>query len=359
MSSLDLSGIGVQQRGDLAVLTPRWQRDAGDVVTALAFAPEGERVAVAVAEGDTLLLEAETGGTLQRLPSPLLGTSALAFSPDGTLLATAGQEPVARLWEAASGREVAALEGGAAWLGPLAWSPDGAVLATASGKHVRLWRRDGTLLHELEPPPSTVNGLAWFAYQGQPTLAGCFYGGVALWRAESPRTVRSYRWQGAPLNVHAQPNGRYLALGSQDASVHIVEVKSGKELEMSGYPLKVKELSFRSDGRFLATGGGPELILWDLSGPGPQGRSARVVPVHDGPIADLAFEPAGDRLATGGEDGMVFLLGGSLKQHLELYGVAPMAAAVTRLAWHPQGEALVVGDASGAVVLLCTPRLVP
>ena len=56
---------------------------------------------------------------------------AVAFSPDGQRLATASWDNTARVWEAATGREVARMahEG---WVYAVAFSPDGQRLATAS-----------------------------------------------------------------------------------------------------------------------------------------------------------------------------------------------------------------------------------
>ena len=40
---------------------------------------------------------------------------------------------------------------------------------------------------------------------------------------------------------------------------------------MSGYSTKVRELSWHANSRFLATGGGPAVVVWDFSGKGPAG----------------------------------------------------------------------------------------
>ncbi len=65
---------------------------------------------------------------------------AVAFHPDGTRLATAGRDGAVWLWDLARGEEVVRLAGHTSYVWSLAFSPDGATLASGSGDAtVRLW----------------------------------------------------------------------------------------------------------------------------------------------------------------------------------------------------------------------------
>ena len=65
---------------------------------------------------------------------------AVAFHPDGTRLASAGRDRAVWLWDLARGEEVARLGGHTSLVWSLAFSPDGATLASGSGDFtVRLW----------------------------------------------------------------------------------------------------------------------------------------------------------------------------------------------------------------------------
>jgi WD40 repeat protein len=65
---------------------------------------------------------------------------AVAFHPDGTRLATAGNDRAILLWDLERGEEVARLPGHTGYVWSLAFSPDGATLASGSGDFtVRLW----------------------------------------------------------------------------------------------------------------------------------------------------------------------------------------------------------------------------
>jgi WD40 repeat protein len=65
---------------------------------------------------------------------------ALAFHPDGTRLATAGRDGAVSLWDLTRGEEVARLPGHKSFVWSLAFSPDGATLASGSGDStIQLW----------------------------------------------------------------------------------------------------------------------------------------------------------------------------------------------------------------------------
>jgi WD40 repeat protein len=65
---------------------------------------------------------------------------AVAFHPDGSRLAPAGRDGAVWLWDVARGEAVARLTGHKSYAWSLAFSPDGATLASGSGDGtVHLW----------------------------------------------------------------------------------------------------------------------------------------------------------------------------------------------------------------------------
>ena len=65
---------------------------------------------------------------------------AVAFHPDGTRLATAGRDGTVWIWDLATGKEVVRLPGHRGFVWSLAFSPDGTTLASGSGDAtVRFW----------------------------------------------------------------------------------------------------------------------------------------------------------------------------------------------------------------------------
>jgi WD40 repeat protein len=89
--------------------------------------------------------------------------------------------------------------------------------------------------------------------------------------------------------------------------VHFWRLPSGKDAQMSGYPLKPTALSWSADGKWLATGGGSQITLWPFDGKGPEGREPLVLDAHTDAITALAFAPRGRALASACRGGTLAL----------------------------------------------------
>lgn len=94
--------------GSLTLLEPdgRERRviEAADApLIALAFAPDGARVAAASPRGTVALFDATTGAQVFALNGPGLPVWSLAFTPDGRVLLTGGGDRIVRRWDARTG----------------------------------------------------------------------------------------------------------------------------------------------------------------------------------------------------------------------------------------------------------------
>jgi WD40 repeat protein len=324
-----------------------WQADLGDHVIGLDWHPSGAALAAASVSGPVRVYDA-SGTTTHDLPGHGFGTTAVAWSADGAHLASAGQDGKAKLWDLTTGREKAALSGGAAWVEHLAWCPGADLLATAAGKKLRLWDAAGKLVREYPDHAGTIADVRW-----RPRfklLASAAYGRLTLWTPEKSEPERTFEWKGgAMLALAWSPNGEFIATGNQDMTVRFWIVKTGTDLEMSGYPLKVRELAWDSTSRWLATGGGHIPCVWDCSGKGPAGRTPVQCEAHTERVTALAFRHVAPLLASAGADGLVALWApaeGKACLRQERLG-----AEVTQLAWSPDDRRLAVGTAAGAVVV--------
>lgn len=332
---------GVSQRRT-EDLVRHWSADIGDYITAVTWAPCGQRLTVAAANGPIQLLDGVSGTLLHQLSGHGFGTLGLSWSSDGASLASAGQDGTTRLWDATQGVEVAVLEGGADWVEHVAWSPQGDLVATAAGKHLKLWHPDGTLYHHVQPHDSTIAGLAWNADGTR--LASICYGGVWLWSPGQAEPEDGLAFQDSLISMASSHNGRYLASGTQGATVQVWNLKTDQNSEFSGYPTKVRVVAWDAKSRYLATGGATDLALWKFSPTKLAQEAPIVLEGHERIIVALAFQNQGALVASGGEDGEIYVWHPTRRRPL---GRGRHEASISQIAWHPQDQWLVSGDAEG------------
>ena len=100
--------------------------------------------------------------------------------------------------------------------------------------------------------PSTVAGLA-FAPKGF-RLAIAHYNGVTLWFPNAAGAApESLEWKGSHLGVTISPDNKFLVTTMQEPALHGWRVADGQHMRMTGYPARVRSLSWTADGAFFAT----------------------------------------------------------------------------------------------------------
>ena len=99
---------------------------------AVAFTPDGKRLAAAARRRGVVLWDAATGEELQRLEGPEDQVMALALSPDGRWLASGGLRGHVRLYDLERPGTYRDFAGHRNWINSVAFSPDGSLVATGS-----------------------------------------------------------------------------------------------------------------------------------------------------------------------------------------------------------------------------------
>jgi RNA polymerase sigma factor (sigma-70 family) len=204
-----------------------WHEVNPSAVRAVAFSPDGKRVAGACDNGLVLVRDAETGKAILALGRVQNGTlTSVAFSPDGKVLAAGGRDLVVRLWDVATGKELRVLPEHQGVVTAVAFSPDGRFLLTACGDcAVQLW--DVASGKEIRQWVAATKGVraATFSPDGKRIATGGNAGPVALWDVETGKELASFAGNQKAVNgVAFSPDGQTLATAGQDGTVKLWDV---------------------------------------------------------------------------------------------------------------------------------------
>lgn len=312
-------------------------------IVALAFIET--KAAFAGADGTVSLVGIEEGAA--PVAVQVHDGAVLSAATDGRRLVTGGDD--GRVMETrADGttRELAQQKG--RWIDRVALGPDGTV-AYSAGKVAHVLPEKGEP-RSLEVP-STVGGLA-FVPKGL-RLAVAHYGGVTLWFPNAAGAKPEvYGWKGSHLGVAFSPDGRFLVTTMQEPALHGWRVVDGAHMRMSGYPSRVKSFAFTADGKWLATSGSGEAILWPFQAKdGPMGKEpAMLAPSPTTRVTVVAPHPKDPVIAIGYEDGMVMMV--RISDGAEILLRAPDSDPVTAMAWHGSGGSVAFGTDRGKGGLL-------
>lgn len=327
-----------------------WTATLPDHVIGLSWSPDGKHLAAAAVSGPVVVLDANSGKPIHQLPGHGFGTAAIAWQPGGGLLATAGQDGKIRLWDTLTGVEAKAVDGGATWVEHIAWNATGTWLASAAGKVARIWDTTGNLVKELPPHAGTVTDLAW--RPGTNHLTTLAYGAATVFEPATAAVVRTFAWKGSPLRLAWSPDGKVLAHGNQDATVHFWYHDSAKDLQMSGYATKVRELAWDFTSKRLATGGSPVVCVWDCGGPkGPEGTKPQMLEGHEENLTAVSFQSRGYLLASAAADGRVVLWQPANRKAPNVGEHMFEGAEASVLAWSPDDKLLAAGSGAGTIAV--------
>ena len=197
--------------------------------------------------------------------------------------------------------------------------------------------------------PSTVGGLA-FAPKGL-RLAVAHYNGVTLWFPNMAANPEFLEWAGSHLGVVFSPDNKFLVTSMHEPALHGWRLADNRHMRMTGYPGRVRSLSWSAGGKALATSGADTVIMWPFaSKDGPMGKEPAMLAPLQARVSMVACHPKQDILAAGYSDGTILMV--RLNDGAEILVRKNGTAPVSALAWNSKGTMLAFADEEGDAGLL-------
>ncbi len=269
------------------------------------------------------------------------GLLSASVSLDGAALITGGEDGKVAATRA-DGSTAMLAELPRKWITSVAAGPQGAV-AYATGKTAHVIFADGKT--KSFDHPRSVEGLA-FAPKGM-RIGVARYNGATLHFPAAEGKPTELHWDGAHTGITFSPDGNFVVTSMQENALHGWKLVDGKHMRMTGYPAKVKSLSWSAKGKWLASSGAPAAVVWPFAAKdGPMGKA----PVELGTrgntmVTSVACHPRDEIVAIGYADGMV--LAARIADQKEVLLRRAGQGAISALSWDATGIRLAFGSETG------------
>lgn len=302
--------------------------------------------------------------------------NAVAYSPDGRRLASASRDGTAKVWDLGTGRELCTYRGHSDQpndtskdanmlaVGDVAFDPSGKTAASAGGNQVHLWDpntgKQLKVLVTLEKADKPVKCLA-FSPDGKSLAVGGEDGVVRVVGVETGKETFASAARAVRIEqVAYSPNGKFIAAVDSGGALTVYAPGTPNPLAMQ--PVSVVEgggdalgVAFTADGGGILTAGkdGKARLT---AGPNPDGAGGgntatrlREFVGHTDAVLALALSPDGKFLVTGGRDHTVREWDVTSGKQIRSFQ-GHMKEVVT-VAVRPDGRQVASGSAEGAIRL--------
>lgn len=309
---------GQELPGQAAMLWPFLEGyDAPGIWQSVAISPDSLLLATGGDNGDVWLWDLESSSPLRAVELGSEPVEKIAFSPDGQTLAVILADGSVLMIDPATLEVIMRLETGPAWLGSQ-MAIAGEYFATATqarlgdgdfltrvvdptGLYLRSLM-DGSLVRKLEVetlafPPGGFASLV-FSPDGSALAASPLGLPPVIWETASGKVIHTYQEVegGAPTCTDLALTDEFLAGACMDRQIYLWETWTGFFIgALQGHGSTVQAVAFSPDGRLLASGDAHSQVrIWNPAD-GTVVREINVV--EPSPITDLVFSPDGSHLA--------------------------------------------------------------
>ncbi|HEV7237589.1 MAG TPA: WD40 repeat domain-containing protein, partial [Ktedonobacteraceae bacterium] len=288
------------------------------------------------------------------------GVLAVAWSPDGTRLAMGNWNGQIQAWDAKTGHHVINFPGaGFQQVFSLIWLPDGSSIV-AGGDNAVVWvwnAATGEVQNKYQSQEGNIQNndrghTGVITVASSPDSKYIASGGydqtVQVWEAATGRLIVIYRGHtGGIGSVTWSPDGRYIASASYDMTVQIWDATTGRLiLTYHGHTKEVYAVAWSPNGQHIASGGKDNTVqVWDAL----TGHTLFSYHGHSMAVQDVAWSPNGSTIASAADN--VQLWNSLTGKHIYTYTkhATSITHEVQAVAWSPNGRYIASGGMEGTV----------
>lgn len=297
----------------------------------------GDKAAFVGAEENVFVVSRE--GEISTVP--VQGGGILCAASDGARIVMGGDDGRVAALDVKGEVTVLVTDPKRRWIDNVALHPEGAV-AWSVGKTAFV--RSGKSEEKSLEVPSTVGGLA-FAPKGL-RLAIAHYNGATLWFPNMAATPEFLAWAGSHLSVTFSPDNKFLVTAMHEPALHGWRLADNRHMRMTGYPGRVRSMSWSTGGKALATSGADTVILWPFAGKdGPMGKEPAMLAPLKARVTVVACHPRQDIFAAGYSDGTVLMV--RMTDGAEILVRRNNDVPISALGWNAKGTWLAFSDEAG------------
>ncbi len=172
---------------------------------------------------------------------------------------------------------------------------------------------------------------------------------IKLWDVKSGREIRTLNEHTNYVNsVSFSPNGKILASSSDDETIKLWNVETGHEIKtLEGHKYSVNSVSFSPNGKILASGSWDNTIkLWDIKNM----KKIRTLKGHKYDVNSVSFNPKnGKILASGSDDETIKFW--HIEKRRALRTLEGHKYSVNSVSFSPNGKILASGSGDNTIKL--------